>query len=153
MSPVPAYVAGHGLLRGKSVLVTAAAGTGIGFSTATRCAEEGAAAVVLSDRHERRLAESVEALSAAVPAVKVFGIPCDVTVQADVDRLFADASEGTGGVDVVVNGVKFPARNIDDNEVRVIDVKSAMHGGKDNTITLVPLGKPGDSADVTIGPR
>jgi len=101
--PVPPYVTGHGLLAGKSVLVTAAAGTGIGFSTATRCAEEGAAALVLSDRHERRLAESVETLSAAVPEVKVFGIPCDVTVQADVDRLFAGAAEGTGGVDVVVN--------------------------------------------------
>jgi 3-oxoacyl-[acyl-carrier protein] reductase len=104
MSPaVPPYVTGHGLLAGKSVLVTAAAGTGIGFSTATRCAEEGAAALVLSDRHERRLAESVEALSAAVSGVNVVGIPCDVTVQADVDRLFAQAAEGTGGVDVVVN--------------------------------------------------
>ena len=101
--PVPPYVTGHGLLAGKSVLVTAAAGTGIGFSTATRCAEEGAAALVLSDRHERRLSESVEALSAAVSGVKVFGVACDVTVQADVDRLFAEAAEGTGGVDVVVN--------------------------------------------------
>ena len=94
MSVPPPYVAGHGLLAGKSVLVTAAAGTGIGFSAATRCAEEGAAAVVLSDRHERRLAESVEALSAAVPACKVFGVPCDVTVQADVDRLFDRAAAG-----------------------------------------------------------
>jgi 3-oxoacyl-[acyl-carrier protein] reductase len=91
------------LLAGKSVLVTASAGTGIGFSAATRCAEEGAAAVVLSDRHERRLGESVEALSAAVPGVKVFGVPCDVTVQTDVDRLFAESVRGTGGVDVVIN--------------------------------------------------
>lgn len=56
---VPAYVPGHGLLAGKRVLVTAAAGTGIGFATAKRCAEEGAE-VVLSDRHERRLRESAE---------------------------------------------------------------------------------------------
>jgi 3-oxoacyl-[acyl-carrier protein] reductase len=98
-TPVP----GHGLLAGKSVLVTAAAGTGIGFSAATRCAEEGAATVVLSDRHERRLAESVDALGAAVPGVKVFGVACDVTVQADVDRLFAESATGTGGIDVVIN--------------------------------------------------
>lgn len=32
----------HGLLSGRSVLVTAAAGTGIGFATARRAAEEGA---------------------------------------------------------------------------------------------------------------
>ena len=40
MSLVPQYVKGHKLLEGKTVLVTAAAGTGIGFSTAKRCAEE-----------------------------------------------------------------------------------------------------------------
>ena len=45
---------GHGLLTGKVVVVTAAAGTGIGFATAKRCVEEGAT-VVVSDAHERRL--------------------------------------------------------------------------------------------------
>ena len=43
MSKTPTYVSGHGLLEGKNVLVTAAAGTGIGFATAVRSAEEGAA--------------------------------------------------------------------------------------------------------------
>ena len=37
---------GHGLLAGRVVLVTAAAGTGIGFATAKRCAEEGATVVI-----------------------------------------------------------------------------------------------------------
>jgi 3-oxoacyl-[acyl-carrier protein] reductase len=85
-------VKGRGLLEGKRVLVTAAAGTGIGFATAERCAAEGAS-VVISDKHERRLAEAAERLG-GVPA-----IPCDVTQQADVDRLFA----GAGDLDVVVN--------------------------------------------------
>ncbi len=40
---VPPYVKGHNLLEGKTVLVTAAAGTGIGFAEAKRCVEEGAA--------------------------------------------------------------------------------------------------------------
>jgi 3-oxoacyl-[acyl-carrier protein] reductase len=52
---------GHGLLDGRVVLVTAAAGTGIGFATAQRCAEEGAT-VAISDRHTRRLAESAARL-------------------------------------------------------------------------------------------
>ena len=39
---------GRNLLAGKTVLITAAAGTGIGFATAKRCAEEGAA-VMISD--------------------------------------------------------------------------------------------------------
>ena len=43
--------------------MTAAAGTGIGSATARRCLEEGAA-VVVSDAHERRLAETAEQLAA-----------------------------------------------------------------------------------------
>ncbi|MEI9984256.1 MAG: hypothetical protein WDN69_14235 [Aliidongia sp.] len=38
---VPAYPEPRDLLKGKTVLITAAAGTGIGFATALRCAEEG----------------------------------------------------------------------------------------------------------------
>ena len=94
-------VKGHNLLAGKNVLVTAAAGTGIGFATARRCAEEGAAAVVLSDRHERRLAESAESLSSL--DAQVLAIACDVTVEADVLRLFAEAEAVLGRLDVVVN--------------------------------------------------
>ena len=45
----PPYVPGHQLLAGKSVLITAAAGAGIGFAAARRAAEEGCRAVTLSD--------------------------------------------------------------------------------------------------------
>ena len=58
---VPPPPAGRGLLEGKVVLVTAAAGTGIGSAAAQRCLEEGAT-VVISDAHERRLGEAAEAL-------------------------------------------------------------------------------------------
>jgi 3-oxoacyl-[acyl-carrier protein] reductase len=102
VTTVPRYIDGHGLLSGRTVLVTAAAGSGIGFATARRCAEEGAAAVVLSDRHQRRLAESVEALSAAAPTT-VIGIPCDVTSEDEVSRLFDSAAGELGRIDVLVN--------------------------------------------------
>ena len=52
--PPPPYVEGHQLLAGKTVLVTAAAGSGIGFAVAKRCQEEGAR-LVIADKHERRL--------------------------------------------------------------------------------------------------
>ena len=61
MGTAPDYVTGHGLLADRTVLVTAAAGTGIGSSTARRCLEEGAT-VVISDRHERRVGETADAL-------------------------------------------------------------------------------------------
>ena len=102
MTGAPAYPAsGKGLLAGKTVLVTAAAGTGIGFATAKRCAEEGAV-VAISDRHERRLAESAEELS-GVTGAPVVAVPCDVTVEDDVQRLFATVTEALGGLDVLVN--------------------------------------------------
>ncbi len=94
----PPYVDGHQLLAGKTVLVTAAAGTGIGFATAKRCVEEGAR-VVLSDAHERRLAEAADELGAGV----VTSIPCDVTDEVQVQALFDGALDAAGGLDVLVN--------------------------------------------------
>ncbi len=92
----PEYPGGHGLLDGKTVLVTAAAGTGIGFATAKRCVEEGAR-VVISDIHERRLRESADELGAT-------GVLANVTSEDDVQRLVAAAVEAGGGtLDVLVN--------------------------------------------------
>lgn len=97
----PPYPEPRELLAGRTVLVTAAAGTGIGFATAKRCAEEGAR-VVVSDRHERRLAEAAASLE-EISGAPVLGVPCDVTDAAAVDRMFAEAIEATGGLDVLVN--------------------------------------------------
>ena len=54
---LPSYPEPRGLLKGKTVVVTASAGTGIGFSAAKRAVEEGAT-VLMSDFHERRLGEA-----------------------------------------------------------------------------------------------
>ncbi len=89
------------MLAGKTVLITAAAGTGIGFATAKRCAEEGAV-VMISDIHERRLREAaarLAELSGTPPPVKL----CNVTRQADVEALIDAAVTALGRVDVVIN--------------------------------------------------
>lgn len=91
----------HGLLTGKVVLVTAAAGTGIGFATAKRCVEEGAS-VVISDRHERRLAEAADELS-AVAGARPLAIPCDVTREDHVQGLIDATVDAHGALDVLVN--------------------------------------------------
>jgi 3-oxoacyl-[acyl-carrier protein] reductase len=93
--------AGHGLLAGKTVLVTAAAGTGIGSATARRCLQEGAR-VAISDRHERRLAATAEAL-AEVTGEKPFAVPCDVTDEDQVRRMVGATVEAFGRLDVLVN--------------------------------------------------
>ena len=91
----PPYPAAHALLAGKTVVVTAAAGTGIGFATAKRCVEEGAT-VIVSDAHARRLGESADELG-------VQGIVCDVTDEAQVRALVDQAAERLGHIDVLVN--------------------------------------------------
>ena len=100
--PAPDYVPGHHLLEGRVVVVTAAAGAGIGAAVVRRALEEGAAAVVLGDTHERRLSEAQEALSAEYGADRVSSVVCDVTDEQAVQRLL-DLADDHGGVDVMVN--------------------------------------------------
>ncbi|HEX8804886.1 MAG TPA: SDR family oxidoreductase [Acidimicrobiales bacterium] len=101
--PPPPEPGGHGLLVGKVALVTAAAGTGIGSATAARLQLEGAT-VVVSDAHERRLRQRAEALGETAPdGVPPLAVPCDVTVEDQVQALFAAAVERHGRIDVVVN--------------------------------------------------
>jgi 3-oxoacyl-[acyl-carrier protein] reductase len=96
----PPYVRPHGLLQGKVVVVTAAAGAGIGFATARRAVEEGAT-VVMSDRHRQRLEEAAEALTGH--GSRPLAVPCDVSSEGEVQGLFEAAVREHGRVDVVVN--------------------------------------------------
>lgn len=121
MTSAPPYPDGRNLLAGKKVLVTAAAGTGIGFATAKRCAEEGAV-VAISDRHERRLAESAARLAEVMGAEPV-AVPCDVTVETDVQAMF----DAVGELDVLVNnaglgGTAELAEMTDEQWAKVLDV-------------------------------
>ncbi|WP_042378740.1 SDR family oxidoreductase [Streptacidiphilus melanogenes] len=122
----PPYLPGHGLLAGRSAVVTAAAGAGIGGATARRFLEEGAK-VLVSDAHARRLKESAEALTAEFGAERVAALPCDVTDEAQVRELFAAAERTHGRLDIVVNnaGLGGTAELVDmtdDQWDRVIDV-------------------------------
>ncbi len=101
--PPPSPPGGHGLLDGKVVVVTAAAGTGIGSATARRCLEEGAS-VVLSDAHERRLNETSEQLGSEVGGPdRVHALACDVRDEAQVGALYDGAVARFGRIDVAVH--------------------------------------------------
>ena len=89
------------LLAGKTALITAAAGTGIGFATASRFAREGAK-VFISDIHEGRLAKAADALEAET-GIRPGSAICNVTEQSEVDALFAEAEAELGAVDILVN--------------------------------------------------
>jgi len=121
----PPYPPARDLLRGKTVLVTAAAGTGIGYATAKRCIEEGATLFV-SDLHERRLDEAVQKLSSLAGAAP-FSRVCDVTKESDVRSLIDTAVQKLGHIDVLVNnaglgGSAAIVEMTDEQWSRVLDV-------------------------------
>ena len=121
----PNYVESHNLLEQKVVVVTAAAGTGIGSAVARRCIEEGAT-VIISDVHEKRLEATSEAL-AQINGEKPFSIVCDVTKEEQVQNLFDKTIEEYEKIDVLINNAGLGAQSLlvemDDEEwSRVIDV-------------------------------
>jgi len=125
LSVAPKEIDGHGLLAGKVVLVTAAAGTGIGSAAARRALAEGAD-VVVSDFHERRLGETKDEL-AALGLGRVEAVVCDVTSTPAVDALITDTVATMGRLDVLVNnaglGGQTPVVDMTDDEWdRVLNV-------------------------------
>ena len=122
MAP-PDYPKGRSLLEGKKVVVTAAAGTGIGFATAKRCLEEGAS-VLISDHHAVRLEQAVTQLAELGEVVSAV---CDVTDEQHVQALVGAAEASLGAVDVWVNnaglGGQAPLIEMSDEAwQRVLDV-------------------------------
>ena len=132
----------HDLLRDKVVVVTAAAGTGIGSAVARRCLEEGAQ-VVVSDWHERRLAAT------ASLELGVHAIPCDVT----------DEDAGAGPDRRHGRGVRPPRR--DDQQRRPRrhpvgprhDRRRVVPGAGRDAERHVPLHARGAAADGHAGQR
>jgi len=125
MTAPPPYPAAHDLLDGKTVVVTAAAGAGIGLAAARRCLEEGAR-VVISDWHERRLGATLDDLL-GVHGDAVAALRCDVTSEDDVQALLAFAVERFGRLDVMINnaglgGTKSLLDMTDEEWMRVLDV-------------------------------
>jgi 3-oxoacyl-[acyl-carrier protein] reductase len=117
--------AGHGLLDGKIVVITAAAGTGIGSAAARRCLEEGAD-VVISDRHARRLGETHDELALS-HGDRVWPIACDVTDESAVAALMEGAARRFGRIDVLINnaglgGTSSVLDMTDEQWLRVLDV-------------------------------
>nr|WP_083434434.1 SDR family oxidoreductase [Sphingomonas sp. Y57] len=123
--PAPEYPRPSAMMAGKTMLITAAAGSGIGGALAQRAAEEGAT-LMLSDMHERRLGETADRIAAlGLPRPETFA--CDVTQEEQVQALVAAAIDRLGHVDVLVNnaglGGNAPVVEMtDDQWFRVIDV-------------------------------
>jgi NAD(P)-dependent dehydrogenase (short-subunit alcohol dehydrogenase family) len=79
-------------LKGKIAVVTGAA-SGIGRAAAQRFAKEGAAGLVLADR-------DAEGLRPVADLVKGLAVACDVSREADIQRLVGEAEKKYGRIDV-----------------------------------------------------
>lgn len=107
-----------------AVAVLTGAGSGIGRACAIEFAQRGAS-VVVSDLSEDRVAEVVEQITAlGKPAI---GLPADVTVEADLERLRDTALDRFARIDVVMNNVGVIAMGApetlpDEAWMRTIDV-------------------------------
>ena len=146
LAEAPKEIDGHGLLTGKVVIVTAAAGTGIGFAVARRALAEGAD-VVVSDHHERRLGETRDQLT-ELGLGRVESVVCDVTSTAQVDALISSTTARMGRLDVLVNnaglGGTTPVVDMTDEEWdRVLNVTltSTMRATR-AALRILPRGGP-----------
>ena len=79
-------------LKGKVAVVTGAA-SGIGRATALRFAQEGAAGLVLADLN-------MAGLNPVAEEVKGLAVACDVSREADIQRVVREAQEKYGRIDV-----------------------------------------------------
>jgi len=126
MTLTPTYPQARNLLKGQNVVVTAAAGTGIGYAAAKRAVEEGAQ-VLISDFHERRLGEAADRIASETGGTRPLTAVCDVTDQDQVDSLRETSVAGLGSVDVLINnaglGGEVPVVDMSDEQWhRVLDV-------------------------------
>jgi 3-oxoacyl-[acyl-carrier protein] reductase len=107
MTTAPTPPPGRGLLRDKVVLVTAAAGTGIGNATARRCLED----------------DELTELAGERPAT----FTCDVTVEEQVQAMLDGTVAAHGRLDVLVNnaglgGTADLVEMTDEQWSRVLDI-------------------------------
>lgn len=108
-----------GQLNGKVAIVTGG-GSGIGRAIAEAFAAEGATCVLAARGQER-----LEAAAKEIPNAVAF--PCDVTDDAQVERLFEQTAASQGPVDVLVNNAGMarpgPTHELDPDAFRaVLDV-------------------------------
>ena len=97
----PKYPEGRNLFQNKNILITAAAGSGIGFSTAKRFLEEGAN-IFISDIHQGRLDEAIDDLR-NLNLGKVNGCLCNVTNDEEIDSMFTEAIACYSNLNGVIN--------------------------------------------------
>ena len=113
-------------MKGKVIVVTGGA-SGIGAALAKRFAREGAAGIVVADL-------DLTQAQAVASEVKGLAVRCDVSREADVQDLIAQATERFGRVDVLCSnagialGGGVEASNADWQRIWEVNLMAHMYG-------------------------
>jgi len=88
-------------LKGKNAAISGSS-QGIGHAIAMALADEGCN-IAFSGRNDERLAKAVA--DAKAKGVKAVGIKCDFSSRAGCEKFVAEAAQGLGSLDILVNNV------------------------------------------------
>ena len=147
-------------LEGKNVLVTGGS-SGIGQAIAVRFAEYGANVAINYLRQPEEAAGTEEQVQACVHKVRREGVR-DVLVQGDVSseddvvRMVADAVEGLGGIDVLVNNagiqISRPTEELssaDFDRVLGVNLRGAFMCAREAIRHFLAADKPGSIVNIS----
>jgi glucose 1-dehydrogenase len=147
-------------IEGKNVLVTGGS-SGIGQAIAVRFAEYGANVAINYLRQPEEAAETEQQVHACVGKVQRHGVK-DVLVQGDVSseedvvRMVAEAVEGLGGIDVVVNNagiqISRPTEELsseDFDRVLAVNLRGAFLCAREAIRHFLAEDKPGSIVNVS----
>jgi glucose 1-dehydrogenase len=147
-------------VRGKNVLVTGGS-SGIGQAIAVRFAEHGANVAINYLRQPDEAADTEEQVHACVNKVQQEGVR-EVLVQADVSkedeavRMVAEAIDGLGGIDVLVNNagiqISRPSDELssaDFDKVLAVNLRGSFLSAREAIKHFLEDDKPGSIVNVS----
>jgi glucose 1-dehydrogenase len=158
-APAPIRSGSRGL-EGKNVLVTGGT-SGIGQAMAVRFAEHGANVAINYLRTPDEAAETEEQVHACVTKVRREGVRdvlvgADVSDEADVVRMVAEAIRELGGIDVLVNNagiqVSRPSHELstkDFEKVLAVNLRGAFLCAREAIRHWIETGAPGSIVNVS----
>jgi glucose 1-dehydrogenase len=158
-APAPLRAGMRGL-EGKNVLVTGGT-SGIGQGIAVRFAEHGANVAINYLRTPDEAAETEEQVHACVTKVRREGVRdvlvgADVSDEADVVRMVAEAIRELGGIDVLVNNagiqVSRPSHELsteDFEKVLAVNLRGAFLCAREAIRHWIETGAPGSIVNVS----
>jgi NADP-dependent 3-hydroxy acid dehydrogenase YdfG len=104
-------------IAGKAIIVTGGT-TGIGRATAVLLASQGAR-ILTFGRHEPELQDALNDMKAF--GGEVHGLVADVAHEADIQRVFAEADDRLGGVDILINNAGVSGGSITEGDYKEWD--------------------------------